>query len=69
MGILWVEFHILADTNLSIHAAVCQAGVESLHSIFVTVGVAEENFEGAFVGGRHGEGFPLIELMKLYNRK
>ena len=37
----------------SVHAVFGQAGVESPHGVTVRVGVAEEDFERAFVNGWH----------------
>lgn len=37
-----------APFGYDIHAVVGQAGVESAHRVTVRVGMAEENFEGAF---------------------
>ena len=57
---LWIKFHILADdTNLYIHAIVGQARPQCADSVTVRVpqgddmGMAEEDFEGAF-GFGHG---------------
>jgi hypothetical protein len=32
-----------------VHAVLGQAGIERLHGVAVTVGMAEEDFEGAFI--------------------
>ena len=50
----WEEFGFVEPR---VHAVFGQAGVESAHGVTVRVGVAEEDFEGAFVVNGLHNGF------------
>ena len=57
----WEEFLFVKPR---VHAVLGQAGVESAHGVTVRVGVAEEDFEGAF-GFWHSDSVLEFQCTKL----